>query len=246
MDKGIGSREVFNFTFEGMSFEARLLTWREETVSRKTRASELMNGRLRDVHSAYQNLALIRATLEYAITKWPQTREGGVGNFDTFFGGWTLSDDQDNISFEVNGKTFTFRPLSWWEEFVTKVAYASVLASDEGGTLSDLDREAEYILECQALLELSVVTWPKGCQSFHDSFSSLQEVLHVAGKYQSTLADIEKERSKTDDPTVAGRTADRIIALYKAYEAASKPFRPDVEVVSGDDAGAGEGAGAQH
>jgi len=235
--------ETFSFTFEGGSFEARVLTWREETVSRKTRASELMHGRLRDVHPVYQNLALIRATLEYAVTKWPPTDEG-PGNFDTYFGGWTLKDDAKNIVIEVNGKTYTFRPLSWWEEFVTKVAFAATLASDEGGTLADLDREAAVILECQALLELAVVTWPKDCQGFNDSFSSQSELLHVTNKYQKALQDVENVRYKKADARSAGRMADRIIALWKTYEVKAKPFRSNEPMVSGDDAGRSPEAGA--
>ncbi|HUT56898.1 MAG TPA: hypothetical protein VNA25_03370 [Phycisphaerae bacterium] len=236
--------ETFTFTFEGNSFEARVLTWREETVSRKTRASELMHGRLRDVHFVYQNIALIRATLEFAVTKWPQTNDGGPGNFDTYFGGWTVADDAKNIVIEVNGKTYTFRPLSWWEEFVTKVAFAATLASDEGGTLADLDREAEAILECQALLELAAVSWPKDCQGFHDSFSSQTELLHVTNAYQKALQDVENVRCKRDDARSAERMADRIITLWKAYEVGAKPFRPDESLVSGDDAGGSPEPGA--
>jgi len=230
-------KETFSFTFEGNPFEARVLTWREETVSCRARASELMHGRRRDTHTVYQNLALIRAILEFSIVKWPQALDSAPGNFETYFGGWTLSDDVQNIPVEVNGKTYTFRPLSWWEEFVTKVAYASVLASDEGGSLADLDREAAYILECQALLELAVVTWPKGCQSFQDAFSSQGELQHVVSRYQKSLQEIENVRYQVPDARSAERMADRILALYKAYGVASKPFRPDEQVVSGDDAG---------
>lgn len=231
--------ETFPFTFEGCTFEARVLTWREETVSREARASELMHGRLRDVHPAYQNLALIRATLEFAITKWPQENDG-PGNFDTYFGGWTLADDVENITVEVNGKTYTFRPLSWWEEFVTKVAYASLLVSEEGGALTDLSRGAAFTLECQALLELAVVTWPKGCKSFHDSFSSQAELLHVVKHYQDSLKEIESVKEQKSDARSADNMVDRIIALHKTYEVGAKPFRSDEDVVSGDDAEEGE------